>query len=519
MKIARLLPMFAVAMLALVIAGVGLTMWTSNRAMHFNERVNLAKTSYIEHLNLKSRTYQLIKQYADAILIGDQDKGRTENELTRQILDHIANIRQTIGDEIALVGAEEIEELATLAEIEGMITRFISKLGSVASETEALSPGERWQKLSDILNKDIEQRFRSTITKALEGEQQEVIEAREEAAKQIKATIKIASSFALFAFFATAASFYYFTTNMIVPFRAVAQRVEEFGGGDFSKRIAVRGQNEIAHVARVLNDMASRVEERTQKLHDQKVALERAVEQRTLELERLLEQAEGAGKKRRQMLADVSHELRTPLTIIRGETDIALRGGDKTPAEYRDALTRAREAASHTSQLVDDLLFISRHEGDDAKLKLRELDLVRLLEETVAIFDPEIGVSHDLVQANVAVDPVRIRQAVLALLSNAQQYGGRVSDVVLCQTLDGYQIAISDDGPGMTEDDKSKAFERFFRGSNAAARYGHGSGLGLPIVRAIAEAHGGAADLHDRAEGGTTALIRLPRRPHLKAVS
>ena len=96
------------------------------------------------------------------------------------------------------------------------------------------------------------------------------------------------------------------------------------------------------------------------------------------------------------------------------------------------------------------------------------------------------------------------------LLDNARHHGGDWVGIELHTQADGYRIAIEDTGPGMTDEEKSLAFERFYRGSNAAERYREGAGLGLPVAQSIAQAHGGNIQLFDRAAGGLKAVLSLP---------
>jgi two-component system, OmpR family, sensor kinase len=287
----------------------------------------------------------------------------------------------------------------------------------------------------------------------------------------------------------------------------------QLSAGNFDARIGLRGTSEIAEIATVLDEMATKVALRERGLAEQNAALELAVAARTETLAQLLAEAKTAEEGRRQMLADVSHELRTPLTIIQGESDVALRGAEKTPAEYREALTRARDAAAHTATLVNDLLFVARSEVGRVRLNLEDCNLHDLVAQAARIVDRKIHVFHDLKPMRARVDPLRLRQAVIALVQNARLHGGGDIRVRAIRISDGYRIAVEDNGPGMSEADREQAFDRFFRGSNAAETYGEGTGLGLPVVRAIALAHGGTARLEAHPEGGTIAIIDLPKAP------
>ncbi|MGI9426527.1 MAG: ATP-binding protein [Hyphomicrobiaceae bacterium] len=519
MKIATFVSVFAGLMLLMTLGGAVLAIWTADRADFFGKRINLANNSYQKHLELSSNTYQLFKQFGDAMIVGDRDKGEGEKELIQLIRNNIRDIRTIIGEEIELVGDEEIEELETLSIIERKIDGLILKYIALAKNHSSATINTDWIALSAVLDNDVDLKFRAMIGSALEEERAELDETRAEALAQTVFASRLAYGFGLAAILVTLIAVLLYRRDVTRPFNRLMTGVEAFRSGHFDKSISLKGMNEISEIAVVLDEMASKVQARTLTLTEQNAELERAVEARTNELERLLGEAQDSEAHRRQMLADVSHELRTPLTIIQGESDIALRGGDKPPEQYREALTRTRDAAAHTARLVNDLLFISRKEAGEARLILEEFDVQDLIVETVGMSQLNASITSDTDRAQVTADSVRLRQAILALLHNAQNHGGSEVGVRLTATPKGYRISIEDNGPGLSDAEKDKAFERFFRGSNASASYDSGAGLGLPIVRSIAEAHGGSAWLGDREGGGTVAVIELPNRPTLRAVS
>ena len=105
------------------------------------------------------------------------------------------------------------------------------------------------------------------------------------------------------------------------------------------------------------------------------------------------------------------------------------------------------------------------------------------------------------------------------MLQNAQHYGAGAIMIRLDHGPGDYRIAVEDEGPGMSAMEKKDAFQRFFRGSNAADRYPEGTGLGLPVARAIVEAHGGTISLEDRPGGGLNSIITLPKQRQIEAAS
>ena len=264
--------------------------------------------------------------------------------------------------------------------------------------------------------------------------------------------------------------------------------------------------------------MASSLSERELSREEQKKRLEETVEQRTGEQKRLIDRLELGEANRKRFMADISHELRTPLAIILGEADVALRNGRGLSDEASDALTRIRDSAKHTNQIVDDMLTVARQEAGQLRLDRREMDLRKLLEDAAGMFPQEIALDMPSEPARFSVDDVRLRQAVLALFQNAQRHGGPTIAAALVSTSDGFQVTVEDDGPGLSEDEKRSAFERFFRGSNASGQGIEGSGLGLPVVKSIVEAHGGHVALGDAVLGGLRVQIDLPRTPAVRVV-
>ncbi|WP_298975727.1 HAMP domain-containing sensor histidine kinase [uncultured Roseobacter sp.] len=519
MTIANLLRVLAAIMLVVALSGTVLAYWTAQRAAFFNARINLAHESYEEHLQLSGNTYQLFKQYGDAMLIGDRDQGAGEAELIRLIRANIRSIRSLIGQEIDLVGNEEIEELQLLSQIERKIEDLIARFEIVRKDTAVEQFGHNWTGLSVMLDDEIDRDFHSMINAALAEELEEVEETRVTAERHLRLANSVAFFLVMLALSVAGGALWIYTRAIVQPMRHLMKGVSALADGNFSHRMALRGRSEISEIGDVMDNMAAMVEARTASLTTQNIELEEAVQDRTAELENLLQKSRLAEDARRQMLADVSHELRTPLTIIQGESDVALRGQDKTIEEYREALRRTRETAKHTNLLVNDLLFISREEAGQTRLKLERVDLKQLLQDAVDVFGPDIPVISDLETAEMPLDVSRIRQCVAAMIQNARRYGGPEIAVRLIRTATGYRVCVEDNGPGLPDSEKEKAFERFFRGSNAANQYEDGAGLGLPVVRSIARAHGGNALLRDRDGGGLSSIMELPVSAPLRVVS
>lgn len=510
MKIVHVVNTFAAAIFVLAISSVSIAIWGARQSEVHLDRISLAHSSYEQHLRLTADTFLLFKRFGDLLLVPDNGQFQDVDAIIARMQSHLDGIRDTIEAEILLVGEEELEELELLDDVEDVIEDLIASFQAARTNEDLGDARTNWRELSVALNNNLKNDFNELIAFALEEEREEVEETEAEALAEMALVRGISSGLAVIVVIVTLLAVFKFRKAFTLPLASLMTGVRGFAQGDFSRGIELRGSTELTEISKVLDEMASKVSNRTTSLTQQNEELEEAVRQRTQSLEKLLAEARKSEEARRQLLADVSHELRTPLTVIQGESDIALRGGDKTVEEYKEALQRARTAANHTANLVSDLLFMSRTESGSLRLKIEPVHLGTLVSEVIEISGkgtPVHGIPDDL---TIEADGHRIKQALLALLENAKHHGGDNVEVNVSKADGAINISVSDDGKGMTPEEREMAFERFFRGNNAADRYVEGLGLGLPIVQSIAEAHGGTARITEGDPGGTVVTLTIP---------
>lgn len=287
-----------------------------------------------------------------------------------------------------------------------------------------------------------------------------------------------------------------------------------FGQGDLDHRVGLCGDDELSRLSSAFDAMASTIAEKQDALREIQLNLERAVAQRTGELELANGKLAAADERRRAFLADVSHELRTPLTIIRGEAQVALRNVGRTGFEPQDALERILQQTQDLSRMVDDLLVIAVAEAGHLPLERELLDLRELGARLAADFETlanEMGGSIGTVAGPAvfaSVDRDRLRRALAALVENSLRHSPRgvALSVDVRATGDCAAISVSDNGPGLDFARANRLFERFHRGETR----GEGSGLGLSLVHALVQAHGGRTELAPRPGGGTVATLYFP---------
>lgn len=220
----------------------------------------------------------------------------------------------------------------------------------------------------------------------------------------------------------------------------------------------------------------------------------------------------------RQFSTDVTHELRTPLTILRGETELALRG-DKNADELRQILNSNLEEISRMGRLVDDLLLLSKSELGEIPLKRETLNLNELLEELhchgniiAEAKQIEVELHGPQQQVNLFADIHRLRQVFLNLLTNGITYtpeGGRITIDWSIQK-DTVQIIFKDTGIGISSEHQQHIFERFYRIDKTGNCNDGGSGLGLAIVKWLVEAHGGSVTVCSVPGRGSSFTLTLP---------
>jgi len=264
--------------------------------------------------------------------------------------------------------------------------------------------------------------------------------------------------------------------------------------------------------------MARQLSEQREQLQDTNVQLEAMVVERTHELQESNRKLAAADVNRRKLLVDISHEFRTPLTVMRGEAEIALRGSNKTMEDHRESFRRIVDQAVNATQLVDDLLFIARADAGEPRFKIKSVSIASVIDSVCiefAIKAKEKGVKIE--QGRLAAGAVvqgdlgRLRQVFTILLDNAIKYsnhGGRIKIQVL-QEKGTVAIIFRDDGIGLEEEESELAFKRFYRAPTAVEKAA-GTGLGLPVAKAIVEAHNGTISLRGKPGQGSTATVVLP---------
>jgi len=267
--------------------------------------------------------------------------------------------------------------------------------------------------------------------------------------------------------------------RVVAPLQAVARTARTISETDLSGRIPVQGSDEIAELGRTFNGMLDRLE------------------------------TAFAGQK--DFITDVSHELRTPITVIRGHLETL---GD-SPSEREEAIMVIQDELDRMSRYVDDLLLLTKAPRPDfLRVAPVDLDLFThdLFAKARSFGDREWKLDRTGVGI-VLADQDRLTQAMMNLVENAVRHTVDGDKISIGTSLEGDEarLWVSDEGPGVDPADRERIFGRFARGKSQ--RSVDGAGLGLSIVQAIAEAHGGSVDLDSELGKGSTFVVVLPAAP------
>ena len=492
------------------------------------ERIALANSVLNGHKALAAQTgykIRLIEESVSSGAVGDLQQWQ-DNE--RELRATIAQIRQAYADGNILRNAEpDSVNLELLNELENLVESIITsgekiRLALMSSDMQAaeleagILRGEGSIELFNELMGD-------TLTANIE----EVDAANWEAISLSHYITGVLPLFMLALAGLTGLVVWLFSRSLTRSVQVLHHGATAFTGGDLSHQIPELREQEFDRLGDAFNTMAHELTVHRTTMHDSQVRLEAMVEERTRALKNSNDILGLVDENRRKLLADISHEFRTPLTVIRGEAEIAMRGKAKTKAEYVETLGRIMEQADQTTRLVDDLLFMARADAGEPRLKVRPVSVGSLLGPVCLDFSAraaqrEITIKQSVIDENVVVmgDAGRLKQVFAILMDNALRYsqeGGTV-EVALERGENEIVVTVTDDGIGLSQEEARQAFQRFFRGGEAQG-HARGTGLGLPVAKAIVEAHKGSISLQGEPGKGAVATVVLPAEDKLKAVA
>jgi heavy metal sensor kinase len=301
-------------------------------------------------------------------------------------------------------------------------------------------------------------------------------------------------------------------------------------GGQFLAHKALKPVDHITQTARMITSKNLNQRIKPLKVKDEISRLIETFNEMISRLDRSFRQV-------KQFSTDASHELKTPLTILKGEVEVALRK-ERGPREYEQILRSNLEEINRMSQIVEDLLLLSKADSGEIRLNREDMNLTEVLNEVVAQVNvlaksKNLGIEtanhHE--EIHIFGDPLRIRELLLNLIENGIKYTEEGGSIHILLTKDTWlqdrnpssppqgeqaefvKVVVSDTGIGIAREDQERIFDRFFRVDKARSREQGGSGLGLSICKWIVEAHRGEIKVESELGKGSSFIVKLPIRP------
>jgi signal transduction histidine kinase len=396
-------------------------------------------------------------------------------------------------DRLQFVAKDEVELLGRFRQDYDQFVAIVTQVVEMLRANRAAEAREMQAAQAAPLADRLERLTNQLVNKA-EADMVAGIEASKQA---YESSQYVVIAFALGSIALALALGYVISWSMIGPVKEIEARLNRIAAGDFAQRVHVVNRDELGVLATNVNRMCE-------------------------ELGRLYQQLQSFSENKSQFIANVSHELRTPLNAIIGLTEMMVTNAARFGTEKaQDPLKRVKNAGTHLLGLINQVLDLSKIEAGKLELNPESVNLAPLVDEVV-------GTARQLAQQNknslvveaqdklgmLTVDPMRLRQILLNLLSNACKFTtqGEVK-LRVRKVADGrnwVEFAVADTGIGMTAEQQAKLFEEFTQADSSTARRYGGTGLGLAITRKLARMMGGDVTVTSEPGKGSVFTVRLP---------
>lgn len=286
-------------------------------------------------------------------------------------------------------------------------------------------------------------------------------------------------------------------SSMRRPLEELVSAAGRLASGDRSARVEVGGLSETATLGAAFNEMAEELEQE---------------ESRREELDRLKD----------EFVLTASHELRSPLTSVQGFAELLMLDRDSLTPQQAETVEIILDNCRHLVRLLNNLLDLARSDVGRLAVRPEPTEVAPLVEDVVRTMRAQTEASHQTLSEDVPaglplihVEPDRIRQILVNLLTNAHEYSPEGASIAVAARPVGaeVEISVSDNGQGIPEDQLGRIFDRFTRGDAGLTQRVGGTGLGLAISKSLVELHGGSITAESTVGVGSTFRVRLPVAP------
>lgn len=502
--------------LVLVVGGVSVLLtWTISAGVEQGRQRSLEVEAIDQIHNL---VHHLVADLHLALHSGREAPGHRPSagvfrELTSRIAAYEA-LERAQGDEDAR------QELSRLGELKSVLARLEA---ASAAALEAPARGRRWAPAELGVLNELGHEGSSIVAELHAVHRRKFQRAIDLSHRRVLLISALYVAFALGGGLLLLVGERLLSRGLVIPITRLAEAAFRIASGDFSRRVPVRSSDEVGQLSRAFNVMAERLEAHEAERVSFEAELERQVKERTRELEAATArlratQAQLIRSERvavtGQIAAGVTHEIRTPLNSLGINVQLLQRAlsGDSRRASMRevlDTLATVEYEITRINQILEEFVNFARLPAP----RFADVELGPLLQEVLGLLAPQAAASGVCVEApatgvgaRVRADPDQLRQVFLNLVQNALQAmpNGGALRVTADRRGDGVEIAVADSGPGVAGDEREQIFLPFVSTKPS------GLGLGLPIVRRIAEEHGGSVWCESPAAGGAIFTVRLP---------
>jgi signal transduction histidine kinase len=396
-------------------------------------------------------------------------------------------------DRLEFVAKDEVELLGRFRQDYDRFVEIVTQVVELIRARHAAEARELQATKAAPLADSLERLTNQLVNKA-EADMVAGIEASKQAYENSRYVV---IAFALGSILLALALGYAISWSLVGPVEEIEARLNQVAAGDFTQRVHVINRDELGTLAANVNRMCE-------------------------ELGRLYQHIEAASQNKSQFLANMSHELRTPLNAIIGLTEMMYTNPARFGTEKAmEPLQRVHRAGSHLLGLINQVLDLSKIEAGKLELSPESVNLARLIDEV-------IGTARQLAEQNknrlvveapddlgvLTADPMRLRQILLNLLSNACKFTKHGEVALRARRVvdgrDGVELAVSDTGIGMTPEQQTRLFEEFTQADASTAQRFGGTGLGLAITRKLARLMGGDVTVTSEPGKGSVFTVRLP---------
>jgi len=528
-----------VALVALVCTQAAFVYWGTNRVHGYAQHSRLASDILSELLEL-SANKQRLRVWASQQLMSTDASVEVRSRLLADMQSSASKLKalanrdlQASNELAALDGTQVAPDVAQLVAVADLLDDNIVAVQSRLLQLRPLEHGTDftvvWTQLNEVFDTARGRDLRELVNGAIERQRRAVPIARAATERGLDALRRQAIGMVFVTLLAAMALAWHLRRRLQQPLDRLLEGIHALQAGMLDHRIVVGSRDEFDRVAQHFNAMAIELQQHRGDADAARRRLEEAVQARTSELSSAHDALQKADGRRRQLFADLSHELRTPATAIRGEAEIALRGGQKPVEDYRQALSRIIGGIKQLVGVVDDLMLVAKAEADQLTMRFELVDLPALLADTVQQVQA-LGALHEVSvrldglagaggQAiSVHADADRLRQVIVIALDNAVRYSrpGGIVRMDWQPHEDRVSVSITDEGIGIDPEELPLVFQRFVRGRRAREHRADGTGIGLSIAQTIIRAHHGDIRIDSVPNRGTTVHIELPCR-HLES--